>query len=408
MFVRRQSKQSIRRKDQSMTIKVSVICSSGTTISAIKGSDPAPTGVVVTMQTGSPQTVAGVLRREMPDVVLLDLPVADEQAMQQIEVALRKAPGTHMALVSLDRSVEFLMRAMRAGVREVLPAPMNSSTLQQVIKHAQAKQLVNDNHGNSDGQVIALVPAKGGAGATFLATNLAFALSRQERRVAVLDLDLFLGDASIFLGDKPVVSSIVDLAGQTDRLDSALLHSSMIKISDHLHLLAASESPEDANEVSAAGAEKIIELARSQYDFVLLDVSNTLDPVSIKALDLADTICLTLQLNLPFIRAAKHMASVFRQLGYSREKVSVVVNRYETVDTITLADVEKATLLKISRTIPNSHATVSASVNQGIPVLEMAPRDPVARALQAWAKELAPPAAETSRRWWHGLMNSSS
>jgi len=123
---------------------------------------------------------------------------------------------------------------------------------------------------------------------------------------------------------------------------------------------------------------------------------------------LADTICLTLQLNLPFIRAAKHMASVFRQLGYSREKVSVVVNRYETVDTITLADVERATLLKIGRTIPNSHATVSASVNQGIPVLAMAPRDPVACALQAWANELAPAAAEPTSRWWHGLMKFSS
>ena len=391
-----------------MTVKVSAICNSESVRLALSAIGPAQTGAVVTAQTGSAQTLNSVLLRERPDVVLLDFPVADEEAMEQVEAALTRAPGTHMVLVSPDRSIEFLTRAMRAGVREVLPAPMSAVMLQQVITHAHARQLVNNIHGSPVGQVLALTPAKGGAGATFLASNLAYALSRRQKKVAVLDLDTYFGDASIFLGDKPVVSSIVDLAGQTDRLDSALLHSSMIKINNHLHLLAASESPEDANEVSAAGAEKIIELARSQYDFVLLDVSNTLDPVAIKALDLADTICLTLQLNLPFIRAAKHVASVFRQLGYSREKVSVVVNRYETVDTITLADVEKATLLKISRTIPNSHATVSASVNQGIPVLELAPRDPVARALQAWAKELAPPAAETSRRWWHGLMNSSS
>ena len=391
-----------------MTIKVSAICSSEATVTALNAAASSLSGVVVSAQSGSAQTVAGVLRREMPDVVLLDLPVADEQALQQLDSALRKAPGTHMVLVSPDRSVEFLMRAMRAGVREVLPAPMSPATLQQVIKHAQTRQLGDDNRGNSDGQVLALVPSKGGAGATFLATNLAFALSRQRKRVAVIDLNLYFGDASIFLGDKQVVTSMADLARQEQRLDSALLHSSMIKVNENLHLLAASESPEDANEVSIVAVEKIIELARSQYDFVLLDVSSTLDHVAVKALDLADTICLALQLNLPFIRAAKHMASVFRQLGYSREKVKVVVNRYENVGTITLANVEKATLLKVDRTIPNSHDSVTASINEGVPLLEMAPRDPVGQALRAWAQELAPVETEAGTHWWHGLMRSSS
>ena len=391
-----------------MSIKVSVLCSSETTVAALNASNSAAKGIVVTAQPGSAQSVAGVLRRELPDVLLLDLPVADEQAMQQIEVALLNAPRTHMVLVSPDRSVEFLTRAMRAGVREVLPAPMSPTTLERVIQHVQDRQLVSAGARSTAGQMIALVPAKGGAGATFLASNLAFALSRQDKRVALLDFNLYFGDASIFLGDKPVVTSVVDLARQAGRMDVALLQSSMIKVNENLHLLAASESPEDASEVSIAAVEEIIELACNQYDFVLLDVSSTLDPVAVKALDFADTIYLTLQLNLPFIRAAKHMTSVFRQLGYSREKVSLVVNRYEKVDSITLADVEKATSLKIGRTIPNSHATVIASVNQGVPVLDLAPRDPVARALQAWARELAPTPMEHKERWWQQLMKVSS
>jgi len=391
-----------------MTIKVSVICSSDTMVAALNAGGPAPTGVTVTMQVGSAQTVASVLRREMPDVILLDFPFADATAMEQIEAALMKAPGTHLVLVSPDRSAEFLMHAMNAGVREVLLAPMTPAILQKVIKHAQAKLQDREKHGISEGQVLALIPAKGGAGATFLTTNLAFALSRQKKRVAVIDLNLYFGDVSIFLGDKQVVSSMVDLARQAQRLDSALLDSSMIKVNEHLHLLAAAESPEDVNEVSPAAVEKIIELARSQYELVLLDVSSTLDPVAIKALDLADTICLTLQLNLPFIRAAKHMAAEFRELGYSREKVCVIVNRYEKGGAITLADVEKATLLKVGRTIPNSHDAVIASVNEGVPLLEMAPRDPVAHALQAWAQELAPTSVQRNAGWWQRVLKSDS
>ncbi len=391
-----------------MTIKVSAICSAEATRAALVGADATSIGAVLTVHTGSAQTLASVLRRDQPDVLLLDLPVADEQAMEQIEAALMTAPGAHLVLVSADSSLELLKRAMRAGVRELLPAPMSLMTVQRALKHAQGHQSLHSREPDVAGQVLALIPAKGGAGATFLATNLAHALSKQGKRVAVIDLNLYFGDAAIFLGDKKIVSSVVDLARQTERLDSALLHSSMIKLSENLHLLAASELPEDVNEVSTAGVEKIIELARSHYDFVLLDVSSTLDPVAIKALDLADTICLALQLNLPFIRAATHMAAVFRELGYARDKLSVIVNRYEKGGSITLADVEKATQLKIGRTLPNSHLAVTASVNQGVPLLEMAPRDPVARALRAWAQELAPPPVQGNRGWWHGLVKSSA
>ncbi|NMM20012.1 MAG: MinD/ParA family protein [Rhodoferax sp.] len=390
-----------------MTIKVSVICTSEAILAALNIPDPTRTGVVFVAHAGSVQALASVLRKEQPDVVLLDLPVADERVMEQIESALMKAPGTHMVLVSPDRSVEFLTRAMRAGVREVLPAPMSAMTVQQVVKNAQGHTSVSSRHRDRVGQVLALIPAKGGAGTTFLATNLAYALSKQGKRVAVLDLNLYFGDVAIFLSDKKVVTSVVDLARQAQRLDSALLDSSMIKVSEHLHVLAASESPEDANEVSPAGVERIIELARSQYDFVVLDVSNTLDPVAVKVLDLADTIYLTLQLSLPFVHAAKRMVAVFRVLGYLSDKLRIVVNRYEKGGDIDLADVEKATMLKIGRTIPNSHISVSASVNQGVPLLEMAPRDPVARALHDWAQELAPVPVQPNKGWLHGLMASS-
>lgn len=391
-----------------MTIKVSVICNAEATRAALVAADATSIGAVLTVRTGSAQSLASVLRRDQPDVLLLDLPLADEAAMELIEAALMRAPGTHLVLVSADSSLELLKRAMRAGVRELLPAPLSLMTVQRALKHAQTNQSHRSREPDVAGQVLALIPAKGGAGATFLATNLAHALSKQGKRVAVIDLNLYFGDAAIFLGDKKIVSSVVDLARQMERLDSALLHSSMIKLSENLHLLAASELPEDVNEVSTAGVEKIIELARSHYDFVLLDVSSTLDPVAIKALDLADTICLALQLNLPFIRAATHMAAVFRELGYSSDKLSVIVNRYEKGGSINLGDVEKATQLQIGRTIPNGHLAVSASVNQGVPLLEMAPRDPVARALLAWAQELAPTAVQRSSGWWRGLVKSSA
>jgi pilus assembly protein CpaE len=347
------------------------------------------------------------LAADQPDVVLMDFVGADDKAMEQIEMALRSAPGTHMVLVSPDRSVEFLMRAMRAGVREVLPAPMSTLTVQLVAKHAHSRQPAKIQAPHPAGRVLAMIPAKGGPGATFLATNLAYALSKQGKRVALLDLNLYFGDAAMFLSDSRPVSSVADLSRQTQRLDAALLQSSMIKVNDHLHVLAAPESPDDVDAVTTAGLEKIIDIARRNYDFVILDVSSTLDPVAVKALDLADAIYLTLQLTITFVRAANRMATVFKVLGYPRDKLRIIVNRFEKGGEISLADAEKSMTLKVERVIPNSYAAVRASVNQGIPLIDMAPRDPVTRALQEWAEDLAPSAAQPKVGWLQGLLKSA-
>jgi pilus assembly protein CpaE len=392
-----------------MSIKVSAICTTPDDLAALSRSDVGA-GAAFSAHLGSVQLLGDVLKSDQPDVLIIDVPDPNEQAMQLIESALSKANSTHLVLVSPDRSVELLMRAMRAGVREVLPAPLTLATVQQVIHHAQGYPLINGRHRNAAGQVYALIQAKGGSGATFLATNLAHALSKQGKRVVVLDLNLYFGDAAMFLGNSNAVSSVVELARQTHRMDATLLESSMIKFSDNLHVLPAPESPEHIHEVTPAAMEKIIDLARSHYDFVILDVPSMLSPVTIKALDLADSIYLTLQLNLPFIRAAKLMVAVFRTLGYSNGKINLIVNRYEKSGDVGLSDVENATGLKVHRTIPNSHKAVNSSINQGVPMIDLMPGDPVAHALASWANLLAPitTAPQPARSWFQGLLRLAS
>ncbi len=391
-----------------MPIHVSVICSSEAARAAVAALDLHGMGAVITAQTGNAQTLAHVLLREQSDVVLLELPEGDGDALVQIEQALHQTPATHLILVSPEHSEEFLLRAMRAGVREVMPGPISPLSLQLAVKHALLKITQANPRGQLQAKVLAMIPAKGGAGATFLATNLAFVLSKLAKRVLVLDLNLYFGDASIFLGNKTSVSTVVDLASQPQRLDPILLDSAVIKLSEHLHILPAPELPADIHKVSTQGIEKIIEIARNQYDFVVIDVSSNLDDVALKALDLADVVYMTLQLNLPFIRAAKHMATVFQGRGYTCDKLKVILNRYERGGTIDLANVETTTQLKVHRTIPNGHAAVSESINQGIPLLELAPRDPVSRALRGWAEELVPTgSAPQSKGWLHKLMKTA-
>lgn len=391
-----------------MTIRISIICQTEESRTHVAASDPMGIGATIRACVGEPRDLGQVLAQDQPDVTLLELPVPDDASMEQLEQALQQSPATHLVLVSPEHSEAFLMRAMRAGVREVLPGPMSPDAVQLAVKHARLSLATMHQRQAHRAMVLALIPAKGGAGATFVATNLAYTLSKMGQQVLVLDLNLCFGDASIFLGDRKPVSTVVDLASQTERLDATLLDSAVIKVSENLHILPAPELPADLIKISTLGIEKIISIAQAQYDFVFLDVSSTLDAVAVKALDAAEVVYMVLQLNLPFIRAAKHMAMVFRSRGYPREKLRVLVNRYEGGGTIGLNDVESATLLKVTLTLPNSHTAVNESINQGIPLLELTPHDPVARALHDWAQKLAPSASvPRPRNWLNKLLRAA-
>lgn len=389
-----------------MTMKISAIFAQESVLAEINAVCLGVQDVLLVTHLGSLSLLLDVLESDKPNLLFLELPMTHNGEMDKVEEALLKYPGVHLVLVSPDRSVEFLMRAMRAGVREILPTPLAMDSFRGSINHARSSQVMPDYH-NPVGRVLGLIGAKGGSGSTFLATNLAFALSRLGKRVVVLDLNLYFGDAAIFLGDTASKTTIVDLARQSQSLDQDMFESSMAKISERLHLLVSPETPVNINVVSPVAIQKIIEVARRLYDFVVLDMSALLDSTAVKALDMCETVNLVLQLNLPDIRAAKRMVRVFRDLGYDNDKINIMINRYVKGGDISLNDVQKATSLKVSRVFPNSYVPVMASINQGIPLLELKPQDEVALALEDWAHHLVPEhpkAKPPSQHWFQSLM----
>lgn len=389
-------------------MKVSVIFSHESVLTEISAACLTLHDVQVTTHLGTLAVLKEVLESDKPQVLFLELPMTHDSEMDAVEEALLKFPGVHMVLVSPDRSVDFLMRAMRAGVREVLPTPLAMDSFKGSVNHARSSQVL-PRYDTHVGRVLGMVAAKGGGGSTFLATNLAFALSRLGKRVVVLDLNLYFGDAAIFLGDSSSKTTVVDLSRRSQELDATLLDASMAKVSDRLHLLLAPETPINLSAVSPIAIQKIIETARANYDFVVLDMCAVLDSTAVKALDMCESIHLVVQLNLPDIRAAKRMVKVFRDLGYSNEKIQLVVNRYIKGGDISLSDAEKATLLKVSRVFPDSHPAVIASINQGIPLLELKPQDEVAVGLQQWAHELVPSSPKVKpvhHNWLQSLMGN--
>ncbi|WEF32013.1 AAA family ATPase [Pseudoduganella chitinolytica] len=345
----------------------------------------------VDMIAGSPSRLTTLADDAVPDVLVVDQPRADEGELEQLERLGHLFPRMAFVVLSGDQTQEFLLRAMRAGVREVLPAAPSAAALAQALDRIAEKL---GNQGGANGKVLAFISCKGGSGSTFLATNLAYALSAGgSKRVALIDMNLQFGDASLFVSDIKPLATLSDVATQIHRLDPSFLASSMVAVTPTYSVLAAPSDPAHASDVKPEHIDAIVKLARRQYDFIVLDVGRSLDPVSIRALDHADTIYPVLQMTLPYIRDGKRLLTVFRNLDYGKDKVELIVNRHDKNSDIRLRDLEEAFDTTILRTMPNHYDAAAKSVNQGVPVTRLMPDSPLSVALQDMARGLTGEAA---------------
>lgn len=386
-----------------MNLKVSLLCSSIQEREMLITSLASSPEVEINVHVGDARRLLSVIQKDRPHVVLLNFPTPDPLAFEHIEAATLRVPGVMVLLVSPDTSIDLLKSAMEAGVRHILPAPLSKDSVLSAVDYWHKTESLSSRLTDNKGELLAFLNAKGGSGSTFLASNLGYALATAGRKVLLLDLNLFFGDLVANVTDRKPGASILDLARQSELLDAALMESSVLAARENLYVLAAPLFPYHVEILTPKILQKILVLALSHYDFVILDVGRTLDPTTIKALDLSDRIYLVLQLALPSIQNVKRIETVFEGLGYGQNKLHVVVNRYERNGTIALDELERVTQTKVARTVPASYEAVMASINEGVPLPMLSPRDPVTHVLQAWASDLTPITLKPKKGWLAAL-----
>lgn len=350
---------------------------------------------------GTLDRLPNAIALDLPDVMVLDQPSVQNGDFERIERLGAANPTMAFIVLSDDQSPAFLMEAMNAGVRQVLPCPVRADALYPSLARIDEKL---QHHQQSNGKILAFVSCKGGSGATFLATNLGYALAELEgKRVALIDLNLQFGDASLFVSDHRPAATLADLALQIHRLDASLLASSMLAITPNYSLLAAPDEPVHANDIKPEHIDSLLRLARRHYDFVILDVGRSLDAISVRALDHADTVFPVLQTTLPYIRDGKRLLEVFRSLDYRANKIQLIVNRHQKDGDIKRRDLEGACGMPVFMSVPNHYEAAAASVNQGVPIIKLDKASPVSKALHQFARTLTG-SSEASQGSWLGKL----
>ncbi len=321
-----------------------------------------------------------------PEIVIVDAASFADGATSLLPRLGERYSQAVIILLSSDRSPEYLIAAMRVGVREVLGLPLSANELDAALDRLSSKLAISQQR---EGKVLSFVSAKGGAGTTFVAANLGHALSLLgKKRVLLIDLNTAFGDAPLYVSDIKPERTLADVCRDINRLDINLLESSVVRVSPMFSILAAPAEPDPGGDLSGDHLETIVNLARRHFDFVIFDLGRQVTSASVRVLDHSDSIYLVLQQSLPDLRGARHLIEIFGTLGYRREKVHLLLNRFESSAPLSSGEIERILDLGVDSRIPNNFEVANDSINQGVPVLQLARNSTIAKSLTDWVNRL--------------------
>ncbi|MGH8353197.1 MAG: AAA family ATPase [Pseudomonas sp.] len=280
---------------------------------------------------------------------------------------------------------EGMRLAMHAGARDFLPEPVSAEDLLAALGRMVTEARAG---GSSGGKLVSVMNAKGGSGATLLACNLAHQLSAKGNTL-LLDLDLQFGSVAHYLDVHPAHSH-VEVLQQIGDMDSVALRGFCSHFSPTLHVLGGRENelclPQD---VHIEQLEALLQLARSTYDWVVVDLPRQIDHLTGITLEQADRVYIVVQQSLSHLKDASRLARILRdELAVRGEHLQVVVNRYNKAAPISLRDIGAALRCTELQKLPNDFTVVSQSQNTGVPLDLQAPRAPITLALHELSKEL--------------------
>lgn len=332
---------------------------------------------------------ADVVAQTNPDIGLVAIDEDPEKGLDLVTRLGVASPNCAVLVVSSSNDGNLILRAMRSGAKEFLTQPVRIEDLLAALGRIGQRRLGGGRERSRASQVIAVAGAAGGVGTTSLAVNLGCALAREERNsVALIDLDLCLGDADVFL-DMIADYTLVDVAQNVTRLDFNLLKRSLTKHSSGLHLLPRPVRLEDVGLITGDSLQRVIGLLKATFTHLVLDLSKSYSAIDLVALEMADHVLLVTQLDLPCLRNVVRLMTSFGEMESIGEKVKIVVNRVGLENgQIALKKAEETLGKEIFWQLPNDYRTMVEVRNNGVPLLEQAPKAAITLAVVALAAVL--------------------
>ena len=301
----------------------------------------------------------------VPDVVIIDLDSDHEAALDVIENLCAGSNATVM-VYSLGAPQDLVIRCMRAGAREFLHLPLQASAMAEALVRASARRPSSRPRKKADAILSVFWGAKGGSGVTTVATNFAIAAAQESgKKVLLIDLDIPLGDAVLNLGLTPQYST-VDALQNYSRLDGNFLEKITLQHESGIRILPAPGKLVPV-QFPAEAVDRLIQVARQEYDCVVVDTGSRFDLTATMLLDPVATMYLVTQVSIPELRNSNRLALDF--FGAKMPKFEIVLNRYDSSKLGLDEDhITKVITRKPNWKIPNDYNAVSNMQNSAVPL----------------------------------------
>ena len=328
--------------------------------------------------------------RLAPDVVLMDINMPDMDGIAATERLSAEVPSAAVVMMSVQGEADYLRRSMLAGAREFLVKPFSSDELTSSIRQVYSRErdklsriallpaaaaaapaplaMGAEREPGEPGRVVAVFGPKGGVGRTTLAVNLAVAAATElGQRTCLVDGSFQFGDVGVLLNLNPKNKSIAELIPELEQGEPESIDTFVINHSAGIRVLLAPPSPEMAELITPGIAKRMIEALRQDHDLIVVDCMSSFNDTTLAILDLADTVLTMLSLEITSIKNIRLFLEVADQLGYSSDKIRLVLNRADSSLGIRVADVEHSIGRRVDHTIVSDGRSVVYALNRGVP-----------------------------------------
>jgi pilus assembly protein CpaE len=318
------------------------------------------------------------LKFMLPDIILMDVMMPDMDGFSVCR-EIRSNPATAaipiIMLTALD-SVENKVKGFEAGADDYLGKPFETAELVARINvmtrrsEGYAPQVAAPTKSQSlreTAQTIAVFSLRGGSGVSTIAVNLAAGLSQiWEMKVALVDMVSVAGQTALFL-NQSLRNTWADVC-TLDVIDEEGVLSAMLPHECRVRTLASPRRPEESELLTPEKVKTTIEVLRTAFPYVVLDMPHDLSEKSLNALDQSDVILVITQPEIASLRAASMAMEIFEALKYKEQKkIYIILNWTFPRQGLVIKDIERMLKSKIDLILPYAADELVNALNIGKP-----------------------------------------
>jgi pilus assembly protein CpaE len=346
-----------------------------------------PMGVRVVGEAENLAVGVGMVKGHCPDILILELPPRADATLESIQRLKYEMPELGIILTGGDASPQLILRCMRAGAQEILSRPVNPRELGEAVKRMVSRPQRGAVPRKRPGKIVLVFSNKGGVGVTSISTNLAVSFAvNAKKTVALVDLNMQMAEVALHLDLRPKYT-LADAVG-TGNLDESRLKGLLTRHDSGVHLLSTPEDPIDVEKISPELLIETFILLKSMFDIIVIDAGHNFDSRVLEIMNLADSILVIAGLDVPTVRNTRRSLMLFGQLGFTQEKVRLIVNREQKNSKVRVEDLEETAGCPVFWLLPSDYKALIQAIDAGEPAMIQNPRSKISRAIEEMGREL--------------------